>query len=51
MSRAGAPATRYTEDVSLSKMQRSTYATSGLGKPNRLSAYGIATSHAYLREL
>jgi hypothetical protein len=38
MSRAGGPATRYTEGDSLSKMQRSTYAVGGLGKPNRLSA-------------
>jgi hypothetical protein len=38
MSRAGGPATRYTEGDSLTKMQRSTYATGGLGKPNRLSA-------------
>jgi len=38
MSRAGGPVTRYTEGDSLFKVQRSTYATGGLGRPNRLSA-------------
>jgi hypothetical protein len=38
MSRAGGPAARYTEGDSLSKMQRSTYTTGGLDKPNRLPA-------------
>jgi hypothetical protein len=38
MSRAGDPATRYTEGNSLSKMQRRTCANGGLGNPNRFSA-------------